>query len=33
MAEELTKLREVEKKRDAAEKQMDKLLAEIGHKK
>lgn len=33
VAEELTKLREVEKKRDAAEKQMDKLLAEIGHKK
>ncbi len=33
VAEELAKLREVEKKRDAAEKQMDKLLAEIGYKK
>lgn len=32
VAEELAKLREVEKKRDAAEKQMDKLLAEIGYK-
>ena len=29
--EELRKLRELEKKRDAAERKMDKLLAELGY--
>jgi len=33
VAEELAKLREVEKERNKAEKQMDKLLAEIGYRK